>query len=39
VELYEAGILKDKDMPGFPADSGKRFYYLMERWWLAGRHR
>ncbi len=31
IELYEAGILTDKDMPGFPADSGDRFYYLMEK--------
>ncbi|MGI6319127.1 MAG: aldehyde dehydrogenase [Firmicutes bacterium] len=31
VELYEAGILTDKDLPGFPADSGERFFYLLEK--------
>ncbi|MFH0729348.1 MAG: aldehyde ferredoxin oxidoreductase N-terminal domain-containing protein [Pseudomonadota bacterium] len=31
LELYEAGILTDADMPGLPADSGDRFYYLMEK--------
>lgn len=31
LELYEAGILTDKDMPGLPADSGDRFFYLMEK--------
>jgi aldehyde:ferredoxin oxidoreductase len=30
IELYEAGILTDKDLPGFPSDSGKRFFYLLE---------
>ena len=31
IELYEAGILTDKDMPGLPEDSGDRFFYLMEK--------
>jgi aldehyde:ferredoxin oxidoreductase len=31
VELYEAGILTDQDLPGFPSDSGERFFYLVER--------
>jgi aldehyde:ferredoxin oxidoreductase len=31
VELYEAGILTDKELPGFPSDSGERFFYLLER--------
>jgi len=31
VELYEAGILTDKDMPGFPKDSGERIWYLLEK--------
>ena len=31
VELYEAGILTDADMPDFPKDSGDRFFYLMEK--------
>jgi benzoyl-CoA reductase subunit BamB len=31
VELYEAGILKHSDMPGFPADGEGRFYYLLDR--------
>jgi aldehyde:ferredoxin oxidoreductase len=31
VELYEAGILTDKDLPGFPPDSGARFFYLLEK--------
>ena len=30
-ELYEAGILTDKDLPGFPSDSGERFFYLVEK--------
>ncbi|MBT3363743.1 MAG: aldehyde dehydrogenase [Chloroflexi bacterium] len=30
-ELYEAGILTDKDLPDFPEDSGKRFFYLLEK--------
>jgi aldehyde:ferredoxin oxidoreductase len=35
VELYEAGILTDKDMPGFPPKSNgndeERFYWLLEK--------
>jgi aldehyde:ferredoxin oxidoreductase len=31
VELYEAGILTDKDMPGFPSDNEGRFYYLLDK--------
>jgi len=31
LELYEAGILTDKDLPGFPSDSGERTFYLMEK--------
>jgi len=31
VELYEAGIITDKDLPGFPSDSGERFFYLVEK--------
>lgn len=31
IELYEAGILTNKDLPDFPTDSGDRFYYLLEK--------
>ncbi|MDP2647247.1 MAG: aldehyde ferredoxin oxidoreductase N-terminal domain-containing protein [Desulfobacterales bacterium] len=31
IELYEAGILTDQDLPGFPSDSGERFFYLVEK--------
>jgi len=31
VELYEAGILTDEDMPGMPADNEGRFFWLLER--------
>jgi aldehyde:ferredoxin oxidoreductase len=31
VELYEAGILTNQDMPGFPSDIGERFYYLLDK--------
>lgn len=31
IELYEAGILTDKDMPDFPADNGDRLWYLLEK--------
>ncbi len=31
IELYEAGILTDKDMPDFPTDSGDRCWYLLEK--------
>jgi aldehyde:ferredoxin oxidoreductase len=31
VELYEAGILTDKDMPGFPSDNEGRFFWLLDK--------
>jgi aldehyde:ferredoxin oxidoreductase len=31
IELYEAGILTDQDMPGFPSDNEGRFYYLLDK--------
>ncbi|TAK36581.1 MAG: aldehyde dehydrogenase [Chloroflexota bacterium] len=31
VELYEAGILTDNDLPGFPSDGAGRFFYLVEK--------
>ncbi len=31
LELYEAGILTHKDLPGLPSDSGERFFYLTEK--------
>ena len=31
IELYEAGILTDKDMPGMPSDSEGRFYWLLDK--------
>jgi len=31
LELYEAGILTDKDMPGFPSDNEERFFWLLEK--------
>jgi benzoyl-CoA reductase subunit BamB len=31
LELYEAGILTDQDMPGMPSDNEGRFYWLLER--------
>jgi aldehyde:ferredoxin oxidoreductase len=31
IELYEAGILTDQDLPGFPSDSGERSFYLLEK--------
>ncbi|MCX8118680.1 MAG: aldehyde dehydrogenase [Desulfobacterota bacterium] len=31
LELYEAGILTDQDMPGMPADTEGRFYWLLDR--------
>src|SRR4030065_472478 len=31
IQLYEAGILTDQDLPGFPPDSGERFFYLVEK--------
>ncbi|MBT3218755.1 MAG: aldehyde dehydrogenase [Proteobacteria bacterium] len=30
IELYEDGILTDKDMPDFPVDGEGRFYYLLD---------
>jgi aldehyde:ferredoxin oxidoreductase len=31
VELYEAGILTDEDLPGFPSDNEERFFWLLDR--------
>ena len=31
VELYEAGILTDDDMPGFPSGNEERAYWLLDR--------
>ncbi|AGL00077.1 aldehyde ferredoxin oxidoreductase N-terminal domain-containing protein [Desulfoscipio gibsoniae] len=31
IELYEDGILTDKDMPGFPSNDEDRFFYLLEK--------
>ena len=31
VELYDAGILTDDDLPGFPSDGAGRFFYLVEK--------
>ncbi len=31
LELYEAGILTDQDMPGMPADTEGRFYWLLDK--------
>ncbi len=31
LELYEAGILTDKDLPGMPADTEGRFFWLLDR--------
>ncbi|HZJ03680.1 MAG TPA: aldehyde ferredoxin oxidoreductase N-terminal domain-containing protein, partial [Thermoleophilia bacterium] len=31
VELYDAGILTDEDVPGFPSDGAGRFFYLVEK--------
>ena len=31
IELYEAGILTDSDMPDMPADNEGRFYYLLDK--------
>jgi benzoyl-CoA reductase subunit BamB len=31
LELYEAGILTDKDFPGMPSDNEGRFYWLLDR--------
>lgn len=31
IELFEAGILTDLDLPDFPSDAAERFYYLLEK--------
>ncbi|MCG8400716.1 MAG: aldehyde dehydrogenase [Firmicutes bacterium] len=31
IELYEAGILSDRDMPGMPSDNEGRFYWLLDK--------
>jgi benzoyl-CoA reductase subunit BamB len=31
LELYENGILTDKDFPGMPADNEGRFFYLLDK--------
>jgi benzoyl-CoA reductase subunit BamB len=31
LELYEAGILTDEDLPGFPSDNEERFFWLLDR--------
>jgi benzoyl-CoA reductase subunit BamB len=31
LELYEAGILTDQDMPGMPLDTEGRFFWLLDR--------
>jgi len=31
VELYDAGILTDEDLPDFPSDNAGRFFYLLEK--------
>jgi len=31
LELYEAGILTDENMPGLPSDNEERFYWLLDR--------
>ena len=31
VELYEAGILTDEDMPGFPSGKEERFFWLLDK--------
>jgi benzoyl-CoA reductase subunit BamB len=31
LELYEAGILTDQDLPGMPSENEERFYWLLER--------
>ena len=31
IELYEAGILTDSDVPGFPAGNEERFFWLLDR--------
>ncbi len=31
IELFEAGILTEHDLPGFPLDTAERFFYLLEK--------
>jgi len=31
VELYEAGILTEEDMPGFPSGKDERFFWLLDK--------
>jgi aldehyde:ferredoxin oxidoreductase len=31
LELYEAGILTDQDLPGFPSDNEERFFWLLDK--------
>jgi aldehyde:ferredoxin oxidoreductase len=31
IELYEAGILTDQDMPGFPSGAEERFFWLLDK--------
>jgi aldehyde:ferredoxin oxidoreductase len=31
IELYDAGILTDADLPGFPKTGRERFYYLVDK--------
>ena len=31
IELYEAGILTDQELPDFPTDGAGRFFYLLEK--------
>ncbi|MCL6446845.1 MAG: aldehyde dehydrogenase [Armatimonadetes bacterium] len=31
IELYEAGILTDRDMPGFPSSNEERFFWLLDK--------
>ncbi len=31
IELYDAGILTEADLPEFPGDTGERFFYLVEK--------
>jgi aldehyde:ferredoxin oxidoreductase len=31
LELYDAGILTDQDMPGMPSDTEGKFYWLLDR--------
>jgi benzoyl-CoA reductase subunit BamB len=31
IELFEAGILTEQDMPGFPEDNEGRFFWLLDR--------